>query len=154
MRAILELRSVVKRYGSTLGVGPVDVEVREGEFLTLLGPSGCGKTTTLHVVAGLLSPDEGQVLLGGRDITRLDPQHRAMVVVFQNYALFPHKTVFDNVAFGLRMRGMSRDDIVGRVRRMLDLVGLPGVETRMPTQLSGGQRQRVALARALVIEPT
>ncbi len=107
--AILELRSVVKRYGATLGVGPVDVEVREGEFLTLLGPSGCGKTTTLHVVAGLLSPDEGQVLLGGRDITRLDPQHRDMGVVFQNYALFPHKTVFDNVAFGLRMRKMPRD---------------------------------------------
>src|SRR5262245_54514349 len=153
-KAILELHGIVKRYGATLGVGPVDVEVREGEFLTLLGPSGCGKTTTLHVMAGLLSPDEGRVVLGGRDITRLDPQHRDMGVVFQNYALFPHKTVFDNVAFGLRMRRMPRPGIVERVRRMLDLVGLPGVETRLPGQLSGGQRQRVALARALVIEPT
>src|SRR5262249_56918041 len=94
MKPILELRSVVKRYGATLGVGPVDVDVREGEFLTLLGPSGCGKTTTLHVVAGLLFPDEGQVLLGGRDITRLDPQHRARDVVFRNYALFALTTVF------------------------------------------------------------
>ncbi len=153
-KAILELQGVVKRYGATLGVGPVDFDVREGEFLTLLGPSGCGKTTTLHVVAGLLSPDEGRVVLGGRDITRLDPQHRDMGVVFQNYALFPHKTVFDNVAFGLRMRRMPREEIAGRVRRMLELVGLPGVETRLPGQLSGGQRQRVALARALVIEPT
>jgi ABC-type Fe3+/spermidine/putrescine transport system ATPase subunit len=154
MKPILELRSVVKRYGAMLGVGPVDVEVREGEFLTLLGPSGCGKTTTLHVVAGLLFPDEGQVLLGGRDITRLDPQHRDMGVVFQNYALFPHKTVFDNVAFGLRMRRIPREDIARRVAQMLELVGLPGVEARLPGQLSGGQRQRVAVARALVIEPS
>ena len=153
-KTILELQGVVKRYGATLGVGPVDVDVREGEFLTLLGPSGCGKTTTLHIVAGLLSPDEGRVMLGARDITRLDPQHRDMGVVFQNYALFPHKTVLDNVAFGLRMRGTPRAEIGGRVRRMLDLVGLPGVEARLPGQLSGGQRQRVALARALVIEPT
>src|SRR5262245_64769310 len=144
--SILELRGVGKRYGATLGVGPIDVEVREGEFLTLLGPSGCGKTTTLHIVAGLLSPDEGSVLLGGRDITELDPQHRDMGVVFQNYALFPHKTVFDNVAFGLRMRGMPRQDIAHRVAKMLELVGLPGVEARLPGQLSGGQRQRVAVA--------
>ena len=131
-KTILELQGVVKRYGATLGVGPVDVDVREGEFLTLLGPSGCGKTTTLHIIAGLLSPDAGRVLLGGRDITRLDPQHRDMGVVFQNYALFPHKTVFDNVAFGLRMRGTPRAEIAERVRRMLDMVGLPGVEGRYP----------------------
>jgi ABC-type Fe3+/spermidine/putrescine transport system ATPase subunit len=153
-RAILELQGVVKRYGATLGVGPVDVDVREGELLTLLGPSGCGKTTTLHIVAGLLLPDEGQVRLDGRDITRLDPQHRDMGLVFQNYALFPHKTVFDNVAFGLRMRRVPRETIAGRVHAMLEMVGLPGVETRLPGQLSGGQRQRVAVARALVIEPT
>ena len=151
---ILELRRVLKRYGATLGVGPVDFVVQEGEFLTLLGPSGCGKTTTLHVIAGLLFPDEGEVRLRGRDITRLDPPHRDMGVVFQNYALFPHKTVFDNVAFGLRMRRVAREEIARRVRRMLELVGLPGVEARFPDQLSGGQRQRVALARALVIEPT
>jgi ABC-type Fe3+/spermidine/putrescine transport system ATPase subunit len=152
-KAVLGLQGVVKRYGPTLGVGPVDVEVREGEFLTMLGPSGCGKTTTLHVVAGLLVPDEGHVVLGGRDITRVDPQHRDMGLVFQNYALFPHKTVFDNVAFGLRMRRRPREETAERVRRMLDLVGLPGVAMRLPAQLSGGQRQRVALARALVIEP-
>ena len=153
-KTILALRGVVKRYGATLGVGPVDIDVRDGEFLTLLGPSGCGKTTTLHIVAGLLAPDEGRVMLGARDITALDPQHRDMGVVFQNYALFPHKTVLDNVAFGLRMRRTPRAEIGERVRRMLDLVGLPGVEQRLPWQLSGGQRQRVALARALVIEPT
>lgn len=154
MSAVLELRRVLKRFGETLGVGPVDFEVQEGEFLTLLGPSGCGKTTTLHIVAGLLHPDEGTVTLGGRDITRLDPQHRDMGLVFQNYALFPHKTVFDNVAFGLRMRKVAQSKIRDRVSRMLEVVGLPGVEARQPHQLSGGQRQRVALARALVIEPS
>jgi len=151
---ILHLRGVLKSYGGTLGVGPIDFVVEEGEFVTLLGPSGCGKTTTLHIVAGLLFPDQGDVLLAGKDVTNLDPQHRDMGLVFQNYALFPHKTIFDNVAFGLRMRKFPRDEIEIRVRRMLDLVGLPGVEERLPDQLSGGQRQRVALARALVIEPT
>jgi ABC-type Fe3+/spermidine/putrescine transport system ATPase subunit len=151
---ILQLRGVRKQYGATLGVGPVDFDVEEGEFLTLLGPSGCGKTTTLHIVAGLLFPDDGVVTLGEREITGLDPQHRDMGLVFQNYALFPHKSIFDNVAFGLRMRKVPRDEIRDRVVKMLDLVGLPGVEERYPDQLSGGQRQRVALARALVIEPT
>ncbi len=152
--ATLELRGVLKRYGSALGVGPVDIDVMEGELLTLLGPSGCGKTTTLHIIAGLLFPDEGTLRFGERDITRLDPQHRDMGLVFQNYALFPHKSVFDNVGFGLRMRRLPKDEIRDRVGRMLDVVGLPGVEQRYPDQLSGGQRQRVALARALVIEPT
>jgi len=151
---ILQLSRIEKHYGSTLGVGPIDFEVREGEFLTLLGPSGCGKTTTLHIIAGLLFPDAGALRLGGRDIAYLDPQHRDMGLVFQNYALFPHKTIFDNVAFGLRMRKVAKAEIESRVLRMLELVGLPGVERRLPEQLSGGQRQRVALARALVIEPT
>lgn len=153
-RPILQLRGVLKRYGATLGVGPIEFDIKEGEFLTLLGPSGCGKTTTLHIVAGLLFPDEGEVVLDGKDITGHDPQHRDMGLVFQNYALFPHKSIFDNVAFGLRMRKVPRDEIATRVGRMLELVGLPGVERRYPDQLSGGQRQRVALARALVIEPT
>ena len=152
--SILALSGVLKRYGETLGVGPVDFDLRQGEFLTLLGPSGCGKTTTLHIVAGLLLPDAGSVSLANRDITRLEPQHRDMGVVFQNYALFPHKSIFDNVAFGLRMRGVPRPQVRTRVGAMLELVGLPGVEARFPHQLSGGQRQRVALARALVIEPT
>ena len=151
---VLVLDRVVKTYGPALGVGPIDLEVEKGEFLSLLGPSGCGKTTTLHLIAGLLAPSEGRLLLAGRDITDLPPPRRDMGLVFQNYALFPHKTIFDNVAFGLRMRKVPRLQIRDRVDRMLDLVGLPGVEARTPDQLSGGQRQRVALARALVIEPT
>jgi ABC-type Fe3+/spermidine/putrescine transport system ATPase subunit len=151
---VLSLRGVLKSYGSTLGVGPVDLDVAEGEFLTLLGPSGCGKTTTLHIVAGLLQPDRGTVTMGGRDITRLDPPYRDMGLVFQNYALFPHKTVAQNIAFGLRMRKVPAPEIAERTARILDLVGLPGVEQRYPDQLSGGQRQRIALARALVIQPS
>jgi spermidine/putrescine ABC transporter ATP-binding subunit len=150
---ILTLEGVVKRYGAATAVGPIDLDVRKGEFLTLLGPSGCGKTTTLQIIAGLLGASAGHVRLGGHDMTGVAPSKRDMGVVFQNYALFPHKTVFDNVGFGLRMRKTPRDQIRERVRRMLETVGLPGVEDRMPEQLSGGQRQRVALARALVIEP-
>jgi spermidine/putrescine ABC transporter ATP-binding subunit len=151
--SVLELRGVVKHYGANLGVGPIDFEVQQGEFLTLLGPSGCGKTTTLHIIAGLLYPDQGSVQMAGRDISTVDPQHRDMGLVFQNYALFPHKTIFDNVGFGLRMRKVPRHEINERVHKMLEIVGLPGVEQRYPDQLSGGQRQRVALARALVIAP-
>lgn len=153
MTTVLELKQVVKRYGGTLGVGPIDFTVEQGEFLTLLGPSGCGKTTTILIIAGLLFPDEGSVVMAGKDITNLDPPQRDMGLVFQNYALFPHKNVFDNIAFGLRMRKVPRPEIIERVTRMLDNVSLPGVERRYPDQLSGGQRQRVALARALVIEP-
>jgi len=153
-RTILALDGVTKRYGSTLAVGPISLDVLEGEFLTLLGPSGCGKTTTLHVIAGLLQPDEGRVTMGTRDLTHVAPPERDMGLVFQNYALFPHKTIAENIAFGLRMRKVAKAEIARRVGAMLDLVGLPGVETRYPDQLSGGQRQRVALARALVIEPT
>jgi spermidine/putrescine ABC transporter ATP-binding subunit len=150
---ILTLEGVVKRYGAATALGPIDLDVRKGEFLTLLGPSGCGKTTTLQIIAGLLAASAGRVTLGGREMTGVAPSKRNMGVVFQNYALFPHKTVFDNVAFGLRMRKTPPAQIGERVLRMLETVGLPGVEERMPEQLSGGQRQRVALARALVIEP-
>jgi ABC-type Fe3+/spermidine/putrescine transport system ATPase subunit len=150
---VLVLDGIVKRYGAAAAVGPIDLQVRRGEFLTLLGPSGCGKTTTLHVIAGLIAPSAGHVIMGGREMTHVEPRHRDIGLVFQNYALFPHKTIFDNVGFGLRMRKVARAEIHTRVRRMLDLVGLPGVEGRFPEQLSGGQRQRVALARALVIEP-
>src|SRR5690606_8505223 len=131
----------------------VDISVRQGELLTLLGPSGCGKTTTLHIVAGLIAPTEGTVTMRGRDLTRVEPPQRDMGLVFQNYALFPHKTIFDNVAFGLRMRRVPREEIRKRVHDVLDVVGLPGVEKRYPHELSGGQRQRVAVARAVVIEP-
>jgi ABC-type Fe3+/spermidine/putrescine transport system ATPase subunit len=153
-RTILTLSGVTKRYGSTIAAGPISLEVSEGEFLTLLGPSGCGKTTTLHIIAGLLQPDEGRVAMGQRDLTNVAPPYRDMGLVFQNYALFPHKTIAENIAFGLRMRKVPKTEIASRVSAMLDLVGLPGVDHRYPDQLSGGQRQRVALARALVIEPS
>jgi ABC-type Fe3+/spermidine/putrescine transport system ATPase subunit len=151
---VLRLEGVVKRYGAATVLGPVAVDVRKGEFLTLLGPSGCGKTTTLHIIAGLTQPTEGSLLLAGHDVTRLAPPYRDIGLVFQNYALFPHKTVAENVGFGLRMRKVPKPEIADRVRRMLGIVGLPGVEERYPHQLSGGQRQRVALARAIVIEPS
>jgi ABC-type Fe3+/spermidine/putrescine transport system ATPase subunit len=154
MQPILQLDGIVKRYGSTRALGPVDLHVNEGEMLTLLGPSGCGKTTTLHIIAGLIAPTQGRLLLGGRDITRLAPPYRDIGLVFQNYALFPHRTIAQNTGFGLRMRKVARAEIAARVRRMLELVGLPNVEERYPHELSGGQRQRVALARALVIEPS
>jgi putative spermidine/putrescine transport system ATP-binding protein len=151
---VLRLERIVKRYGSTLAAGPVDIEVRRGEMLTLLGPSGCGKTTTLQVIAGLTTPTEGRLFLSGREITRLAPPYRDMGLVFQSYALFPHRTVAENVGFGLRMRKVPKAEIATRVRAVLGVVGLPGVEDRYPHQLSGGQRQRVALARAVVIEPS
>ncbi|WP_210495255.1 ABC transporter ATP-binding protein [Microvirga antarctica] len=154
VQSVLTLDKIVKRYGTTTALGPVDIQVKKGELLTLLGPSGCGKTTTLHIIAGLTRPTEGQLLLSGRDITSLAPPYRDMGLVFQNYALFPHRTIGQNIAFGLRMRKVPKDEITTRVRRMLEIVGLPNVADRFPHQLSGGQRQRVALARALVIEPS
>jgi ABC-type Fe3+/spermidine/putrescine transport system ATPase subunit len=154
VQPVLKLEQLVKRYGATTALGPVDIHVNKGELLTLLGPSGCGKTTTLHIIAGLTTPTDGKLLLAGRDITKLAPPYRDIGLVFQNYALFPHRTIEQNVAFGLRMRKVPKDEIARRVRHMLDVVGLPGVEERYPHQLSGGQRQRVALARALVIEPS
>jgi spermidine/putrescine ABC transporter ATP-binding subunit len=151
---ILRLEGITKRYGAATVLGPFDIKVARGELLTLLGPSGCGKTTTLHIVAGLTRPSEGRLFLTGREITDLAPPYRDIGLVFQNYALFPHRTIAENVAFGLRMRKVPRAEITARVARMLDLVGLAGSEARMPHQLSGGQRQRVALARALVVEPS
>ncbi|WP_460128548.1 ABC transporter ATP-binding protein [Thermococcus prieurii] len=147
----VELRNVSKRWdGFELRV---DLSVKDGEFLTLLGPSGCGKTTTLRIIAGLEKPDSGRVLFGGTDVTGLEPNERNIGIVFQDYALFPHMTVFKNIAFGLEMRKLPRAEVERRVRWALELVGLEGLENRYPEQLSGGQQQRVALARALVIEP-
>lgn len=130
-----------------------ELEVESGEMMTLLGPSGCGKTTTLRIIAGLEKPDSGRVFFDETDVTGLEPGKRNIGIVFQDYALFPHMTVFENVAFGLEMRKLPRDEIKKKVEWALELVGLKGFENRYPEQLSGGQQQRVALARALVIEP-
>ncbi len=149
----VELRGIVRRYGATVAVREVSLTVSRGEFFTLLGPSGCGKTTLLRIVAGLLPPDAGDVLFDGRAVTHLPPWERNIGMVFQNYALWPHLTVFDNVAFGLVERRLPPREIRTRVHEALELVGLQGLAHRFPSQLSGGQQQRVALARALVMRP-
>jgi len=150
----VELRGITKRFGRVTAVDRLSLEVYRGEFLTLLGPSGCGKTTTLNMVAGFLDPDEGTIHLRGRQVNFLPPFQRDTSMVFQNYALFPHMTVYDNVAFGLRMRSVPEAEIRRRVLQALDQVKLAGLGDRYPRQLSGGQQQRVALARAIVTEPT
>jgi spermidine/putrescine transport system ATP-binding protein len=152
--AALRLAGITKRYGAVSAVDGVDLEVREGEFLTLLGPSGCGKTTTLGLIAGFFPPSAGEIYLKGRPVAGLPPFKRDIGVVFQDYALFPHMTAGENVAFGLRMRGIEKSLIQKQVDEALDLVQLRGLADRRPLELSGGQRQRVALARALVIHPT
>ena len=134
-------------------VHDVSLDIQPGSFVTLLGPSGCGKTTTLRMVAGFESPDEGEIYLGGEPINALTPNKRDTAMVFQSYALFPHYNVFDNVAYGLRLRKVPKPEIERRVKEILELVEMGGMESRMTNQLSGGQQQRVALARALVVEP-
>jgi len=151
--ARLVFQGVGKSYGPTRVLTSVDLDVASGEFVALLGPSGCGKTTTLRIVAGFISPEEGSVTLAGRSLIGVPPHKRDIGVVFQSYALFPHLTAARNVAFGLRMRGMNRADIETKTSAALEMVGLSGLGERYPGQLSGGQQQRVALARALVIEP-
>ena len=134
-------------------VDNINLTIEPGEFVTLLGPSGCGKTTTLRMIAGFESPDEGEIYLGDKPINALTPNMRDTAMVFQSYALFPHMTIFDNVAYGLKLRKLPKGEIKQKVFDMLDLVGLEGMENRYTNQLSGGQQQRVALARALVVEP-
>ena len=134
-------------------VDSIDLDILPGEFVTLLGPSGCGKTTTLRMIAGFESPDEGEIYLGEEAINELTPNKRDTAMVFQSYALFPHMNIFDNIAYGLKLRKVGKDEIKRRVTDMLELVGLEGLENRYTNQLSGGQQQRVALARALVVEP-
>ena len=145
---------VTKRFAEVTAVRNVSLDVAHGEFLTLLGPSGCGKTTTLNMIAGFLRPDEGQILLGGQRVDHLPPYRRDTAMVFQQYALFPHMSVAENIAFGLQMRKVPKAETARRVQRALEIVRLPGLGDRRPTQLSGGQQQRVALARAIVVEPT
>jgi iron(III) transport system ATP-binding protein len=150
----IELRAVTKRYGAAAVVDGVSFTIEAGTLVTLLGPSGCGKTTTLRLIAGLETPDAGQVLIGRRDVTAWAPAERNVSLVFQSYALFPHLTVIDNVAYGPRARGVRVAAAHAQAREALALLGLAGLEGRLPAQLSGGQQQRVALARALVLGPT
>src|SRR5437868_2951797 len=152
-RPALRLQGVRKTYGQVVAVAGVDLTVEEGEFFTLLGPSGSGKTTLLRLIAGFERPDTGRIELGGRDVTSTPPYLRDTNTVFQDYALFPHMSVADNIGYGLRVKGVSRQPREERVQRALKMVRLEGLGRRRPNQLSGGQRQRVALARAVVNEP-
>ncbi len=149
----VRLVDVVKKFGDAVAVDHIDLEVRNGEFFSLLGPSGCGKTTTLRMIGGFEQPTSGYIELQGDDVTWLPPFKRNVNTVFQNYALFPHLTIHENVAFGLRRKGAKDSEVKARVTEMLKLVELPGYEKRKPTQISGGQAQRVALARALINRP-
>ncbi len=146
-------KTFASRRGTVAAVERVDLVIGEGEFFSLLGPSGCGKTTTLRMIGGFEDPTEGQILLHGKDVVGVPPNHRDVNMVFQSYALFPHMSVFENVAFGLRRKGVAKRDTESRVREMLELVQLEGKADRRPRELSGGQQQRVALARALVNRP-
>jgi spermidine/putrescine transport system ATP-binding protein len=151
--AAVRLAQVVKRFGDVIAVDHIDLEVQDGEFFSLLGPSGCGKTTTLRMIGGFEQPTSGLIELQGTDVTWLPPYQRNVNTVFQNYALFPHLSIFENVAFGLRRKGVADAEVKRRVGQMLELVELPGYERRRPNQISGGQAQRVALARALINRP-
>ena len=153
MTAAVSIQTVSQRYGTALALDRVSLEIEAGEFVVLLGPSGCGKTTLLNLIGGFAEPTEGSILIGDRDMAGVAPKDRPTTTVFQDYALFPHMSLRDNVAFGLRMRGVDRAKRSATANQMLALVGLEGRGDRRPHELSGGQRQRVALARALAVEP-
>ena len=153
MAELIRLENIRKSYGDNEVLKNITISIQEKEFVTLLGPSGCGKTTTLRILGGFENPDSGRVLFDGKDITNVPSNQRNLNTVFQNYALFPHMTVGDNVAFGLRVKGMSESDVKEKVHYGLKLVNLEGYENRKISQMSGGQQQRVAMARAIVIEP-
>ena len=150
---MVQFKGILKRFGDVVAVEKMDVDIEEGSLVTLLGPSGCGKTTLLRMVAGLEEPTEGDIFIKGVRINDTPIHKRNLGMIFQNYALFPHKNIYENVAFGLKYRDVSNADIKKKVTRALEMVRLPGVENRMPSQLSGGQQQRIAMARAIVIEP-
>ncbi|WP_456450025.1 ABC transporter ATP-binding protein [Palaeococcus sp. (in: euryarchaeotes)] len=149
----VRLKDVVKTFGETVALKGISLEIQHGELFTLLGPSGCGKSTTLRIIAGLDFPDSGVVSFDEDDVTYLSSSERGAVLVFQNYALWPHMSVYDNVAYGLKIKKLPKEEIDKKVKWALELVRLTGLEDRYPTQLSGGQQQRVAIARALVVEP-
>ncbi len=152
-RAAIEIENVSRRFGAIVALDNVTLTVHQGEFFSLLGPSGCGKTTLLRILAGHDTPDTGAVRIGGVDAREIPAHKRPVNMVFQSYALFPHMSVWDNIAFGLRMKKKPPDEIAERVRRALDICEIEGLEQRRPAQLSGGQKQRVALARAIINEP-
>ena len=151
--ATLELQGLRKSFGTTQVLRQIDLSLIDGEMLVIVGASGCGKSTLLRLVAGLETPTEGRITIAGRDVTALDPSERDIAMVFQNYALYPHMSVFDNMAYGLRIRGLSRPTITQKVQDAATLLGLDSLLTRKPRQLSGGQRQRVAMGRAIVRDP-
>lgn len=150
---IIDLQGISKSFGETRVLQDFSLYIRENEFITLLGPSGCGKTTILRIIGGFEQPDTGKVLYKGTDIANIPPNKRNFNTVFQKYSLFPHMNIFENVAFGLRIKKMSNDEIRQKVTRALEIVNLPGFENRYPDSLSGGQQQRIAIARAIVCEP-
>src|SRR6056297_874896 len=149
----VKLENVYKRYEDVTAVEDMNIHIRDGEFVCLVGPSGCGKSTTMEMVAGLTIPTEGEVYIGGREVTNLPPKDRGIAMVSQNIALFPHMDVYDNISFGLRLRKYDKEEIDRRVDRAVEIVQLEGMMERMPDEMSGGQRQRVAIARAIVREP-
>ncbi len=149
----VRLEGVAKRFGEHVAVHPLDLSLKQGEFLTLLGPSGCGKTTLLRMIAGLEAASEGTIVIGDKEVQTLPPHQRDTSIMFQDYALFPHKSLADNVAFGLKMRGVGKTERHRAAEGWLVKIGLEGMSDRLPHQLSGGQRQRVALARSLILEP-
>ena len=150
---VLQLKQINKYFGQSHVIKDVNIDFEKGHFVTFLGPSGCGKTTLLRMVAGFYEPDDGEILLNGKRIERIPPYSRNTAMVFQEYALFPHMNVFDNVSYGLRVKNRSKEEIERRVKEALDLMQLKGMEDRFPNQMSGGQQQRVAVARALVMNP-
>ena len=154
MKKLIQFKNIVKEFDGQLVLKGINLAIYENEFVTLLGPSGCGKTTLLRILGGFLTPDKGQVLFDGEDICELPPYKREINTVFQKYALFPHMNVYDNVAFGLKIKKEPKDVIEQKVKRMLKLVGLEEYGQRRVTAMSGGQQQRVAIARALVNEPS
>ena len=152
-KKLIQFRNIVKEFDGQIVLKGINLDIYENEFVTLLGPSGCGKTTLLRILGGFLEANEGSILFDGEDIANKPPYQRELNTVFQKYALFPHLNVYQNIAFGLRIKKMSKDVIDQKVMRMLKLIGLEGYENKNVTQLSGGQQQRIAIARALVNEP-
>ena len=149
----IQLKDMVKRFGALEAVSHVSLDIRDGELFTLLGPSGCGKTTILRLIGGFHKPDQGEIYFGDREVSAIPPYERNIGMVFQNYALWPHMTIFDNVAYGLKIKKTARAEMEKKVNRAFSLVNLTGLEKRYPGQLSGGQQQRVAIARALAMDP-